>query len=126
MPGMTTSSRCCLVVALLALSLAACSKAQPPKPASIVQLEEDPIKLSIVLDRCNKDPGLATTRDCLNARAAVERQDADSAAKREAEAQASFERAREQRRAREDQEARAKQAQPASADPYTLPLEPAK
>ena len=120
-----TTLRYSLCGALLAISLAACSEAQPPKPASIVQLEEDPIKLSIVLDRCNKDPALATTRECLNARAAVERRDADAAAKREADAQASFERAREQRRAREEQERRAKQPEARPADAYTLPVEPA-
>jgi hypothetical protein len=121
-----TSLGCTLSAALLALGLAACSKSQPPKPPSIIQLEEDPIALSGVLDRCNKDPALASTRECLNARAAVERRDADSAEKRAADAQAGFERAREQRRAREEKETRARQGQTAPADAYTLPVEPAK
>ena len=111
-----TSLRCSLGALLLVLGLVACSKPEPPKPPSIVQLEEDPIKLGIVLDRCNKDPQLATTRECLNARAAVERRDAASAAKRATDAEASFERAREQRRAREEQESRANKSQTAPSD----------
>lgn len=121
----TAASLCCgLTAVLLTLSLSGCGKKQPPKPPSIIQLQDDPIKLSGVLDNCNKDPALATTRECINARAAVERRDADNTAKREADAQASFERAREQRRAREEQETRAKQGQAAPADAYTLPVEP--
>lgn len=123
----TASSLCCsLMTALIALGVAGCAKEQSAKPPSIIQLQDDPIKLSGVLDRCNKDPALATSRECVNARAAVERREGDTTAQREAEAQASFERAREQRRAREERETRAQQGAAAPPDPYTLPVEPAR
>ncbi len=113
-------------VLLLAALVAGCSEPAAPRPPSILTLVEDPILLSSVLDRCNKDPALATTRECLNARAAVERRSADDEAKRAAEAQANFERAREQRRAREEQEKRAREAQAPPKDAYSLPVEPAQ
>lgn len=83
---------------------------------------EDPPVLEAVIMRC-QDLGDAAlkSRECLNAREAVERLAAQEAKNDPVQDDAGFERAREERRARDERELQRREAQQ-QVDPYTMPL----
>lgn len=108
----------------LALQLAACDrKAEAPAVPSVAALQADPILLSRVLGRCNDNPSSATTPECINARAAVDRQTANEDAAREKKAEAGFEKAREARRRADEAAREAHEATEKRVSPYELPVE---
>jgi hypothetical protein len=84
---------------------AACSpRHHQAQPMSVSDLMEDRVTLDGVLMKCNRNVASHTDPDCLNARIAIERLDAQNEDKpaREAKRQEDFERSREQLRALQD------------------------
>jgi hypothetical protein len=117
-----------LAMLLLAgLVLGGCGPREaPPAVPSVIQLTEDPILLSRVLEKCNARPEQASSPECINARAAAERREAAAGgeAARKARAEQGFEMAREARRRAEEAAAQAHDATKKRMDPYDLPVEP--
>jgi len=110
--------------AILALQLAACGrKAAAPEIPSVAALEEDPILLSRVLGKCNADPSSASSAECVNARAAVDRRSSVDEEARARKAQAGFEMAREARRRADEAARQAHDAAEKRVSPYELPVE---
>jgi hypothetical protein len=112
---------------LAGLVLVACGPREaPPTVPSVIQLTEDPILLSRVLEKCNARPDQAGSPECVNARAAAERREAAAGgeAAREARAEQGFEMAREARRRAEEAATQAHDATRKRMDPYDLPVEP--
>jgi hypothetical protein len=105
---------------------AACSpRHHQAQPMSVSDLMEDRVTLDGVLMKCNRNVASHTDPDCLNARIAIERLDAQNEDKpaREAKRQEDFERSREQLRALQDKQRQEQQAK-TKVDVYHLPVMP--
>jgi hypothetical protein len=114
-----------LLAALAALlSTAGCGRHEPSVAVPTAsELEADPILLSRVLARCNAEPSAATTAECSNARAAVDRQSVSEDARRAKKAETGFEMARDARRRAEEAARQSKEALEKRMSPYELPVE---
>jgi hypothetical protein len=120
-------SRCRFFLTVLpALGLLGACGARESAPAvpGVAELAADPILLSRVLDRCNANPGAVSSPECINARAAADRVNADGEAERARRAEAGFERAREARRRVEDATRQAEEARRRALESAELPLTP--
>ena len=113
-------SLCCAALA----AVAACSPRKIP-PVTIAELMEDRVKLDGVLMKCNQGSNTGhDDMDCINARIAVERLEAQKQSSVEAKRAEDFERNREQLRAKRDREREEQEAKVKKVDAYHLPLVP--
>jgi hypothetical protein len=86
---------------------------------------EDRVKLDGLLMRCNERSGSAhDAMECVNARIAAERLDAQKQAADEAKRAEEFERNREQLRVQRDRERQEQEAKIKKVDAYHLPVVP--
>jgi hypothetical protein len=111
---------CCAALGLVA----ACSPRKIP-PLTISDLMEDRVKLDGVLMKCNQH---ATSPhddiDCINARIAVERLEAQKQQGVDAKRAEEFERNREQLRTQQDRQRDESEAKKTKVDAYHLPVMP--
>jgi hypothetical protein len=92
---------------------------------TISDLMEDRVKLDGVLMKCNERSNSAQNdMDCINARIAVERLEAQKQQSVEAKRAEEFEHNREQLRAQRDREREQQEAKVKKVDAYHLPLMP--
>jgi hypothetical protein len=111
---------CCAAL----VAVAACSPRKIP-PMTISDLMEDRVKLDGVLMKCNERSNSAhEDMECINARIAGERLDAQKQVAVEAKRAEDFERSREQLRAQRDREREQQEAKIKKVDAYHLPLMP--
>jgi hypothetical protein len=124
---MAISSKSIIGLGLCCAALVAVAGCSPRKipPMTISDLMEDRVKLDGVLMKCNEHSNSAQNdMDCINARIAVERLEAQKQQSVEAKRAEEFEHNREQLRAQRDREREQQEAKIKKVDAYHLPLMP--
>jgi hypothetical protein len=124
---MAISSKSIIGLGLCCAALVAVAGCSPRKipPMTISDLMEDRVKLDGVLMKCNERSNSAQNdMDCINARIAVERLEAQKQQSVEAKRAEEFEHNREQLRAQRDREREQQEAKVKKVDAYHLPLMP--